>query len=195
DRRVANAVQRLAARQLLRRDVAELQQQALGTAEPFFVVRSAQVVCRRHPLAGVARHVDVPPARPGGERQRESAALPIMVEHRFVRLGRDRAHAVHASHVVHAVHRLGASTFATPIIASRVTSWASCSSVMPSVPAGRSGMTRERSSAGLSQTRTSTSSESTTPNSRSTPRGSMTARDRYGADLYQTGGSPSTGHG
>ena len=28
-----------------------------------------------------------------------------------------------------------------------------------------------------------------------TPRGSMTARERYGADLYQTGGSPSSDHG
>ena len=42
---------------------------------------------------------------------------------------------------------------------------------VPSVPAGRSGKTRYRSSAVLSQTRTSTSSGSSRPNSRSTPRG------------------------
>ena len=47
----------------------------------------------------------------------------------------------------------------------------------------------------LSHTRTSVSAGTLTPSSLSTPRGSMTARDRYGADLYQTGGSPSTAHG
>ena len=45
--------------------------------------------------------------------------------------------------VVRAVHRaLGARTTPVPIIASRVTSAASSSSVMPSVPAGRRGSTR-----------------------------------------------------
>ena len=51
-------------------------------------------------------------------------------------------------------------------------------SLSVSVPAGRSGRTMYRCSAVLSQTRTSTSSDNTVPNSRSTPRGSMTARDR-----------------
>ena len=66
---------------------------------------------------------------------------------------------------------------------------------MWSVPAGRSGRTRYRSSAVLSQTRTSTSSGKSSPNSLSTPRGSITVLERYAADLYQTGGRPRTGHG
>jgi hypothetical protein len=43
--------------------------------------------------------------------------------------------------------------------------------------------------------RISVSFGNSTPKSFSTPRGSDTARERYGADLYQTGGRPSTGHG
>lgn len=48
---------------------------------------------------------------------------------------------------------------------------------MPSVPAGRSGKTRYRISAVLSQTRISTAPASSVPNSRRMPRGSITARD------------------
>ena len=78
---------------------------------------------------------------------------------------------------------------------SRVTSRASCSSLQPSVPSGRIGNTRNRVSAVESQMRISVSGGSATPNSASTPFGSITARERYGADLYQTGGRPSTSHG
>src|SRR5262249_25139112 len=78
---------------------------------------------------------------------------------------------------------------------SRVTSPASSASVIDSVPDGRSGSTRYLISAVLSHTRTSTSAGSSRPNSFNTPRGSMTARERYGADLYHTGGRPSVGHG
>ena len=60
---------------------------------------------------------------------------------------------------------------------------------------GRRGMTRYRTSAVESHTRMRVVSGSVTPNSARTPRGSMTARERYGGDLYQTGGNPSTGHG
>ena len=77
--------------------------------------------------------------------ERERARLPLRVEDGLVLLDLDRPHAVHAAHVVHAVHRLlpaGTVTCATPIIASRVTIAASCSSLQPSVPAGRSGSTR-----------------------------------------------------
>ena len=76
-----------------------------------------------------------------------------------------------------------------------VTSVASSASLQPSVPAGRSGRTRKRTSEVEFQTRISTSSGNSVPNSASTPRGSATARARYGGDLYQTGGSPSTGQG
>jgi hypothetical protein len=78
---------------------------------------------------------------------------------------------------------------------SRVTRSASLSSLQPSVPAGRIGSTRKRVSAVESHTRTSVSFGSVMPKSSSTPRGSLTARERYGADLYQTGGKPSTSHG
>src|SRR4029453_138990 len=90
---------------------------------------------------------------------------------------------------------LAAATFAVPTIESRVTSSASSSSLICSLPAGRSRNTRYRGPAVLSQTRPSTSSPISTPNSRRTPRGSITARDRYAADLYQTGGRPRTGQG
>src|SRR5512137_627348 len=116
------------------------------------------------------------------------------MKHRFVFLVLHRPHAMHAAHVVDAIHAeapaAGNLTLATPTIASRVTSAASCSSLKCSVPAGRSGKTKYRNSAVLSHTRTSMSSGISRPNSRNTPRGSMTERERYGADLYQTGGSP-----
>src|SRR2546422_1727562 len=89
----------------------------------------------------------------------------------------------------------GAGTTATPIIASRVTSSASAASLRRSVPGGRCGRTRYRSSALESQIRISTLSGRSTPNSRNTTRGSRTARERYSNDLYQTGGSPARGGG
>src|SRR6516225_1692386 len=120
-------------------------------------------------------HIPLPPCS-HCPSHREDAPFPFIVKHRLVLFLYDRAHAVHTAHVMYAIHAalpaFDTETFATPTIASRVTS-----------------------SAVLSHTRTSTSSGSSSPNSRSTPRGSMTARERYGADLYHTGGSPSTGHG
>src|SRR5262249_23187325 len=121
---------------------------------------------------------------------------PRGVEYGLLLLVFGRAHALHAAHVMNAIHprppTCGRLTLAT---ASRVTRAARASSPSVSVPAGRSGSTMYRSSEVLSQTRTSTSLGSSVPSSRNTPRGSITARERYGADLYQTGGSPSTGQG
>src|SRR5207249_2101382 len=116
-----------------------------------------------------------------------------MMEDRLVFLVFNRAHTVHAAHVVNSVH--GSLTLATPIMESRVTSAASCSTFSLSLPAGLSGRTRYRTSAVLSQTRTSTLSANSRPNSRKILRGSITAREREGADLYHTGGKPSTGQG
>jgi hypothetical protein len=65
-----------------------------------------------------------------------------------------------------------------PIIESRVTRSARRSSLHSSVPAGRIGSTRKRVSAVESQTRISVSFASFTPKSASTPRGSLTARER-----------------
>jgi hypothetical protein len=52
-----------------------------------------------------------------------------------------------------------------------------------------------RSSAVESQTRMRVVAGSVSPNSANTPRGSITARARYGGAVYQAGGSPSTAHG
>ena len=66
-----------------------------------------------------------------------------------------------------------------PIIESRVTSSASCSSLQPSVPSGRIGSTRSAISAVESHTRISVPSrQARRRNRRSTPRGSFTARER-----------------
>src|SRR5207248_6505857 len=105
---------------------------------------------------------------------------------------------VHATHVVNAVHQAtssGGLRSPVQIIASRVTNCARRSSLQPSVPDGRIGSTRKRVSAVESHTRISVLAGSLTPKSASTPRGSMTARDRYGADLYQIGGRPRTSQG
>ena len=69
---------------------------------------------------------------------RHHARFPRGVEHRLVRLRLDLAEAVHAAHVVHAVHDGAPGVFGNPvpIIESRVTSSASCSSLQPSVPFG-----------------------------------------------------------
>src|SRR5262249_10455825 len=148
------------------------------------------------PLLGEAGSVDGP--RSGIAQRalhRQHAPLPRGMKDRLVRLGLHLSEPVHAAHVVNAVHqppssgRLGSPV---PIIASRVTSCARRSSLQPSVPGGRIGSTRNRVSAVESQTRISVLAGSLMPKSARTPRGSFTARERKGADLYQTGGSPST---
>src|SRR5205809_442954 len=133
--------------ELVWREEALLHEQAIEAEQPMLVVGRVQVRGAGHLLAGVARHVDVPLAQEaGGERHAEDAAFPFVVEDRLVPLGNDGPHPVHASEIMRAVHRraafAGAGTLATPIIASRVTSAANCSSLSPSVPAGRSGSTR-----------------------------------------------------
>src|SRR5262245_39054336 len=90
-------------------------------------------------------------------------SFPRLMEDRLILLVHHGPHPMHSTHVMHAIHGrppCGEGTFATPTMESRVTSAASSSSVRFSVPAGRSGSTRYRRSAVLSQTRTSTSSAS-----------------------------------
>src|SRR5262249_40860983 len=125
----------------------------------------------------------------------EDAALPRLVEHELAVLPRQRGGALHIGDLTppdrsHPAAGAGRPPTATPIIASRVTKPASSASLSRSVPAGRSGSTRYLSSALESQMRISTFSGRSTPNSRSTTRGSRTARERYSNDLYQTGGRP-----
>src|SRR5262245_10040136 len=162
-----------------------------------------QIIDRVLAFAGVAGDIYVPfPQIRGRQGQTEHTLFPRRVEDGFSSfgLGINQAQAMHATQVVRAVHRLlpgslGDFTFSTPIMALRVTSRASSSSLQPLVSSGRSGNTRYRISEVESHTRISTSWDKSVPNSFKTPRGSATARARYGADLYQTGGSPSTGHG
>ena len=72
----------------------------------------------------------------------EDLALPVMMEDRFVRLEREVSHVLHSAQVVNAVHRESALQRAVPIMESRVTIEASCSSLQPSVPAGLCGRTK-----------------------------------------------------
>ena len=101
-------------------------------------------------LAGMPRHVDVPPSeRARGQHKAEHAPLPSGVEDRLLRLrlGVYRPQAVDTPEVVPPVHpatpaALGACTVSTPIIAFRVTSAANSASLMSSAPSGRWGSTR-----------------------------------------------------
>src|SRR5687768_3477030 len=114
---------------------------------PSLVVAHSQIIGRGQELERVPVGVEVPLA-PGSHRtgERVDPRLPGCVEHRLVLLVLDGAHVLLTAHVVRAVHGLppdgGNVTFATPTIASRVTSAANCSSVIVSVPVGRSGRTR-----------------------------------------------------
>src|SRR5439155_27010928 len=173
-------------------------EQAFEAVQPQLVVARVEVLAGRQPLAHRARLVDVPLTEvTGGKGDGERATLPGVVERRLVRLDHDWPEPVHAAEVVEAVHPApaGACATATPIIESRVTRPVSSASDIASVPAGRSGSTMYLISAVLSQTRTSRSSGTPAPSSLRTPRGSITARARYGADLYQIGGRPRPAHG
>ena len=124
---------------LVLRHEAVVVQQLLQPECPVLVVAGGQVLGGRHLLAGEARHVDVPlPEEAGGQVERERLALPLAVEDGLVALDLHRPEAVHTAEVVGAVHGF---TWATPIIASRVISAASSSSLSLSVPFGRSGST------------------------------------------------------
>src|ERR1700710_1421934 len=120
------------------------------------------------------------------------------MEKRFVRLDLHGTEALDATHVLRTVHQafsFGDFAWPVPIMLSRVTRFASSSSLQPSVCGGRIGTTKYLISAVESHTRMAVVSGSVTPKSCSTPRGSLTAFDRYGAALYHAGGSPRTGQG
>src|SRR6185312_5751124 len=141
-RQLRLARRRLAARKLYGGDETMLQQQLRQAGEPALVVAHPQLLRGRDQLALVPRRIDVPAAkRAHGAHQRVSPRLPPMVEHGLIALRQEGTHAVHSAHVVYTIHGgspgCGGRTIATPIIASRVTSEASCSSVIASVPCGR----------------------------------------------------------
>src|SRR5262245_12213864 len=191
-------MQRAACGDLVGADIATLDEVVLHAELPFLVIGARQIDVRRQRFAREPAHVDVPGAgRAHGAVHRHDAGFPRGVKHRLGRFRLDLAEAVPAAHVADAVHHASPGVFGkpVPIIESRVTSVASLSSLQPSVPAGRIGNTMKRVSAVESHTRISVSAGKLTPKSPSTPRGSLTARERYGAALYQTGGRPSTSHG
>ena len=111
------------------------------------IIALGQIFGGRQAFAGVADHVEVPfAARGGSQSQGQCAPLPVAMEYRLIRLRRDRAKAHHAAEVIGAIHDValpfaGDSASPTPIMLSRVTSAASCSSLMPSVFSGRMGTT------------------------------------------------------
>src|ERR1700722_20005156 len=117
------------------------------TRQPLFVVAHPQGLGPRNQLALVSGGINVPfSPGPHGPDQCEYACFPTPMEDRLVLLRLDGTHAVHATEIMNAIHGLFPGrlpcTTPTPIIESRVTSEASCSSVRFSVPIGRSGNTR-----------------------------------------------------
>src|SRR4029453_7394475 len=69
-------------------DQAPIVQQLPQTANPVLVVGGGQVLGRWHLFSREASLIDVPLAEEaGGQREREGAPLPLVVEHRLV--GRD----------------------------------------------------------------------------------------------------------
>src|SRR5262249_2215966 len=135
----------LARLDLLARDETALEHQRLQAREPDLVVGLAEVVFGRPVLAGEARHVDIPAAGARHcDRERAGALFPFVMEHRLVRFRLDRTETGNAAHVMRAIHQEAPGCFGNPvpIMLSRVTSSASCSSLQPSVPFGRIGSTR-----------------------------------------------------
>src|SRR6185437_1291382 len=172
----------MAGRDLVRRDHVAVDHRLLERQEPLLVIGAGEIDRGREALAREALRVDVHAAvRAHGAHHGHYAAFPFVMERRLVLFDLDSAEAVHATHVMYAIHFVfssGAFGTPVPIMESRVTISASCSSLQPSVPAGRIGRTRKRVSAVESQTRMSVSFGSVTPKSARTPRGSFTARER-----------------
>src|SRR6476646_7024618 len=90
---------------------------------------------------------------------------------------------------------LGLEASAVPTMESRLINGTSSSAVIPSVPSGRCGITRYRTSALLSHTSILTVSGRLSPNSARTLRGSLTTRARYWGYLNHAGGIPSSVQG
>ena len=135
--------------ELRRRNEAALEHQLDEPLQPDLIIAAGEIPRRRQAFAGSTRLVQVPLAS-GTHRQGQAkdAPLPIVVKPWLVRFGQNRAEVLHATHVVHAVHQRSEGSCAgcfgmpVPIMESRVTSVASCSSLQPSVPSGLIGSTR-----------------------------------------------------
>src|SRR6202008_478915 len=115
-----------------------LDEQLNHSDEKLFVVADTEIFGRWNELSLVARRVDVPlPPGAHGPVEGKYARFPPRMENRLLLFLLDRTPAVQAAHVMDAVHHLppggGATTLATPMIESRVTIAASCSSPNVSV--------------------------------------------------------------
>ena len=99
-------------------------------------------------LASMARLVDVPLSQHARcQGHGENSPFPIVMKNRLFRLGLrvDRTETLAAAEIVPSPHGAtcsGGSAGSTPIIEFRVTSLRNCSTLQPSVPAGRIGTTR-----------------------------------------------------
>src|SRR5579871_968607 len=122
-------------------DEAACEQAFRERREPALVVAHAQILAGWNPLY---RRTQAEPQFSGGlngVRHCVNPSLPALVKYGFAAGEFDRAHVLHPPHVMDAVHG-ETTTFATPIMASRVTNAASASSLRWAVFAGRSGSTR-----------------------------------------------------
>ena len=129
---------------------------------PNLVVTQTQILGRRQRLACAAHLVDVPLA--GGthrHRQRHGLSFPRGMEQRLVGLGPHRPEPLRTPHVMDPVHgafpacaeRLATGKASpVPIMLSRVTKAANSATDSCSLPSGRLGITKYRTSAVESQT-------------------------------------------
>src|SRR5882757_9338852 len=192
------SLQRLSLTKFRGVDGAALQRQSFERGQPNLVVGEIGII--REGLARRSAVVDTPEAGgPHRERQRQNARFPGRVKQLAHGLGQHWAWIGAAPEIgVRSITHTplpGGSAKPVPIMESRVTRFARSASSRWALPSGRRGITRYRTSAVESQTRIPTLSGRLTPKSSSTLRGSRTARERYGALLYQVGGNPSTAQG
>src|SRR5690606_37398272 len=138
-----------AAGEFVRAQEAVLDQNLVEGGEPDLVIGRGEILRRRQALAGMADLVDRPGAHGAGrDVDRQHALFPAAMEDGLVRLGHDRAETHLAAEIMGAVHAASSTRGRpVPIMESRETMLASFSSLQPSVPAGRIGMTMKRVSA------------------------------------------------
>src|SRR5262249_19056977 len=109
-------------------------------------IAHVQILRRRQAFARETKGVQIPDVRdPDGDVERKGLLFPFSMENGLVDLRLNWAKAVHSAHVRRAAHLATSSErFGKPVptILSALTRSARCSSLQPSVPSGRSGITR-----------------------------------------------------
>src|SRR5450631_2131614 len=131
----SSLAQRPARLDLIRGHEAALGKHRLESSEPDFVVTLCKVIRRRPIFARKAPHVDVPLAGPAcGEGKPKHPAFPFGMKGRFVCFRDYGTKAMNSAHVMCAIHGAvpsGNCGRPVPIMQSRVTIEASCSSLQP----------------------------------------------------------------